>query len=171
MKPAFLLAPVIAFGAGLASAQDSTSADTPFGAPADTPPEARAAETAAPEGEAAEILARFSGDPDNFTQSSGAELYATSCRACHMEDGKGATGAGNYPPLAGNPKLQSKYFIVTVLLTGYHGMPRFGDQMDDSQIAEVSNYVRSSWGNDYPGAVTPEDVAGLRREWEDSGGH
>ncbi|MFP7571063.1 c-type cytochrome [Marivita sp. S2033] len=110
------------------------------------------------------VIDRFSKSPDHFTQTDGQALYETSCQACHMEDGKGAEGAGHYPPLAGNPKLVSKYFIVTVLLTGYHGMPRFGDQMDDDQIAEISNYVRENFGNSFPGEITSEDVQNLRHE-------
>ncbi len=74
-----------------------------------------------------EVVNRFSRDPDQFTQTDGKALYRTSCQACLMEDGKSAIGAGEYPPLAGNAKMVSKYYIVAVLLTGYHGMPRFGD--------------------------------------------
>ncbi|MCL3883578.1 cytochrome c [Marivita sp. GX14005] len=123
---------------------------------------ARLLEENSPEDSLREIIDRFSTHPDRFTQTSGEALYKTSCMGCHMPDGRGAEGAGHYPPLAGNPKLVSKYFIVTVLLTGYHGMPRFGDQMDDAQIAEVSNYVRTHFGNDYSDAVTAEDVSELR---------
>ena len=111
-----------------------------------------------------EVVNRFSRDPDQFTQTDGKALYRTSCQACLMEDGKSAIGAGEYPPLAGNAKMVSKYYIVAVLLTGYHGMPRFGDQMDDAQIAKVSNYVRTSFGNDFPGTITPEDVRDLRKD-------
>lgn len=106
---------------------------------------------------------RFSAEPDLFTQDNGEALYRTTCEACHMRDGKGAAGAGEYPPLAGNPKLVSKYYIVEVLLNGYHGMPRFGDQMTDAQVAAVTNYVRGNLGlNDFEGMLTAEDVSGLR---------
>ena len=108
------------------------------------------------------VVDHFSRAPGQFTQTGGKALYDTTCRACHMADGKGAEGAGHYPPLAGNPKLVSKYYIVAVLLNGYHGMPRFGDQMDDDQIADVVNYVRGGFGNPYPSDVTEEDVAGMR---------
>ncbi|MDD7972776.1 c-type cytochrome [Roseinatronobacter alkalisoli] len=108
------------------------------------------------------LLARFSDDSDHFTQTDGAALYRTTCQACHMEDGQGADGAGAHPPLAGNPKMNSKHFIAGVILTGYHGMPRFGDMMTDEQVAAVTNYVRSHFGNDYADPITPEQVAALR---------
>lgn len=115
------------------------------------------------QGEAIEtLLSRFSGNPDRFTQTDGEALYRTTCQACHMEDAKGAAGAGAHPPLAGNPKLISKHFLVGVILTGYHGMPRFGDQMSDEQIAAVTNFVRTHFGNDYPDPITPDQVSRLR---------
>lgn len=108
------------------------------------------------------IMSYFSNSPDHFTQQDGDALYRATCQACHMADGKGAEGAGAYPPLAGNPKLLSKHYIVSVLLTGYHGMPRFGDQMSNEQVAAVSNFVRNAFGNDFPGEVTAADVEALR---------
>lgn len=108
------------------------------------------------------LLSRFSDDSDRFTQTDGAALYRATCQACHMADGKGAMGAGAHPPLAENPKMRSKHFLAGVILTGYHGMPRFGDKMSDEQVAAVTNYVRSHFGNDYSDIITPEEVADLR---------
>ncbi|MFN4171772.1 MAG: c-type cytochrome [Pseudorhodobacter sp.] len=108
------------------------------------------------------LLARFSGKPDRFTQTDGEALYRTTCQACHMEDGRGDEGAGAYPPLTGNPKMMSKHFVAGVILSGYHGMPRFGGQMSDDQVAAVTNYVRSNLGNTYPDPIIPEQVATLR---------
>jgi mono/diheme cytochrome c family protein len=119
---------------------------------------------------AREVIEKFSKNPDQFTQTEGRKLYETSCQACHLSNGEGAAGAAgpaSYPPLADNPRLVSKHFIVAVLLTGYHGMPRFGDQMDDEQIAAVANYVRGSFGNAFPGRVAAEDVRALRRSRSD----
>jgi mono/diheme cytochrome c family protein len=79
-----------------------------------------------------------------------------------MEDGQGAAGAGAHPPLANNPKLNSRHFLAGVILTGYHGMPRFGDMMSDEQVAAVTNYVRTHFGNSYSRPITPEEVADLR---------
>ncbi|TDL75248.1 c-type cytochrome [Palleronia sediminis] len=166
MKTTITMLPVALLLAGFAVAQDAR----PFDAPVDSPPDLPTAPAGpSPVEGAEEVLQMFSQQPDQFTQTGGAALYDTSCRACHMGEGQGAIGAGTYPHLAANPKLTSKYYIVTVLLTGYHGMPRFGDQMDDEQIAAVSNYVRTAWGNAYPGTVTAEDVAGLRGKGEGAG--
>ena len=120
------------------------------------------AETAQPEQDIDTLLARFSDDPDRFTQSGGAELYQATCQACHMEDGRGDEGAGAHPPLAGNPKMRSKHFLAGVILTGYHAMPRFGHMMSDEQVAAVTNHVRSHLGNTYTDAISVEEVADLR---------
>jgi mono/diheme cytochrome c family protein len=164
----YLLAGTALLGAGGAAAQ-STQTDQPDPAyTIDTPTadidpsEAPLLEGPATGNEVQEVLSRFSAAPERFTQTEGRALYETTCQGCHMEDGKGAEGAGHYPPLAGNAKLVSKYYILSVLLTGYHGMPRFGDQMDDAQLAALANYVRNSFGNEFPGEIVPEDVAGMR---------
>lgn len=121
-----------------------------------TPP----AETAAQDMDA--LLSRFSEDADRFTQTEGAELYRATCQACHMEDARGAMGAGAHPPLAGNPKMRSKHFLAGVILTGYHAMPRFGHMMSDDQVAAVTNHVRSHFGHDYPDTITAAEVSDLR---------
>jgi len=108
------------------------------------------------------LLLRFSDDPKRFTQTGGEALYRTTCQACHMEDGRGAVGAGAHPLLAGNPKMKSKHFLAGVILTGYHGMPRFADKMSNQQVAAVTNYVRTHFGNDYSDPITPEQVGALR---------
>lgn len=108
------------------------------------------------------LLARFSEDPDRFTQTDGEALYRTTCQACHMEDGKGDLGAGAHPPLGGNPKMISKHFVAGVILTGYHGMPRFGNKMSDEQVAAVTNHVRTHFGNTHSDPISAEQVATLR---------
>ena len=109
----------------------------------------------------ATLLARFSEDPDRFTQTYGAALYRTTCQACHMEDGLGDQGAGAHPPLADNPKMMSKHYVAGVILTGYHGMPRFGNTMSDDQVAAVTNHVRTHFGNTYDDPISAAQVASL----------
>jgi mono/diheme cytochrome c family protein len=106
--------------------------------------------------------ARF-GAAFAFTETSGEDLYANVCQACHMPDAKGATGAGTYPSLAGNHKLEAAGYAIHVVVKGWHGMPPVGLMMTDDQVAAVVNYVRSHFGNDYRDAVTSADVAAMRR--------
>jgi len=121
-----------------------------------------AQEGASVDGNTGALLSRFSDDPDVFTQTDGEALYRTTCQACHMEDGHGDAGAGAYPPLAQNPKMNSRHFLAGVILNGFHAMPRFDDKMTDEQIAALTNYVRTSFGNDFAGDMTADEVNALR---------
>jgi mono/diheme cytochrome c family protein len=98
-----------------------------------------------------------------FTEQSGEALYANVCQACHMPDGKGATGAGTYPSLAANKNLAAGGYPMTVVLHGLRGMPPVGFYMSDDQVAAVVNYVRTHFGNDYRDAVTAADVRTVRQ--------
>jgi mono/diheme cytochrome c family protein len=98
-----------------------------------------------------------------FAEKNGEDLFANVCRGCHMADGKGATGAGTYPSLAGNDRLEASGYPVAVVLYGQRGMPPFGAMMSDEQVAAVVNYVRSHFGNRYHDAVTVEAVRSARR--------
>jgi mono/diheme cytochrome c family protein len=42
-------------------------------------------------------------------------------------------------------------------------MPPLGEMMSDAQVADVINYVRTHFGNSYPGAVSAAEVAAARR--------
>ena len=79
-----------------------------------------------------------------------------------MPEGKGAIGAGRYPPLANNKNLETAGYPVYVVVNGQRAMPPFGTYLDDQQVAEVVNYIRSTWGNAYQDKVSPEDVAAVR---------
>ncbi len=98
-----------------------------------------------------------------FAEMTGEDLFANVCRACHMQDGKGAIGAGTYPSLAGNGNLQAGGYPVTIVVNGQRGMPPFGAMMSDDQIAAVVNYVRTHFGKNFPDPVTAEDVKTARR--------
>lgn len=109
--------------------------------------------------------------PDLET-TSGAEIYAHICRGCHMPGGTGAVGAGYYPKLAGDPRLESWEYAAVTVLHGRRGMPAFGLSNDlagplrevhlnDEQIAAVVNYVRTSFGNHWKKTITAADVAEL----------
>jgi mono/diheme cytochrome c family protein len=98
-----------------------------------------------------------------FVEMSGEELFANVCQGCHMSDGKGATGAGTYPSLAGNSNLEVSGYPVAIVVNGQRGMPPFGAMMSDDQVAAVVNYLRTHFGNHYRDAVTIEDVKIVRR--------
>jgi mono/diheme cytochrome c family protein len=103
------------------------------------------------------------GTAYKFSKASGEELYANVCQGCHMPDGKGATGAGAYPPLAGGKTLERSRCAVHVVVNGQRAMPPFGDMMSDDQVAAVVNYVRTHFGNNYRDTVTAADVKAVRR--------
>jgi mono/diheme cytochrome c family protein len=98
-----------------------------------------------------------------FSETGGEELYTNVCQGCHMPDGKGATGAGTYPSLAGDKALEAAGYPVSVVVHGQNGMPPVGVMMTDDQVAAVVNYVRTHFGNDYRDAVTAENVKAARR--------
>ena len=98
-----------------------------------------------------------------FSEQGGAELFRNVCAACHQPDAQGAAGAGAYPPLAEDKNLASTEFMLTVLLRGRKGMPPLRGMMSDTQVADVVTYVRTHFGNAYPGAVSAADVAAARR--------
>jgi mono/diheme cytochrome c family protein len=98
-----------------------------------------------------------------FVEMGGGELFANVCAGCHMPDARGATGAGNYPPLVEDRDLEVARYPVDVVVHGRRAMPPFGDMMNDDQIAAVVNYVRTHFGNDYRDAVTASDVKAARR--------
>ena len=100
--------------------------------------------------------------PARFMPRDGEVLYRSSCQACHMAEGQGASGAGVYPALARNPKLRTAKYPVFLVVNGTRAMPPFGDQMDDEQVAAVVNYLRSHFGNDYKDTVSAADVNAAR---------
>lgn len=93
----------------------------------------------------------------------GEAIYRHVCQSCHMPDGKGAIGAGaKFPALAGNPKLKSAQYPAYVVLNGFGGMPWFAGLLNDQQVADVVNYVRTHFGNKYTDPLKPEDVSEMR---------
>jgi mono/diheme cytochrome c family protein len=88
----------------------------------------------------------------------GEQVYKTVCQACHMADAKGGTGAGTVPALANNPNLAVSAYPVMMIANGKGGMPWFRDMLKPEQVANVVNYVRTHFGNDYNDMVTAGEV-------------
>lgn len=122
------------------------------------------------------VVTGASADDSAFTSmaglgnASGADIYSHICQGCHMPGGAGAVGAGHYPKLAGDRALVAWQYVAITVLNGKHGMPAFGlpqnqvmetrsVHLSDAQIADVVNYVRNNFGNDYKSKVTAEQVA------------
>ena len=89
-----------------------------------------------------------------FTETTGEELFASACQACHMPDGKGAVGAGTYPSLVQDSNLAAGGYPIYVVVRGQRAMPPIGAMMSDAQVAAVVNYVRTHFGNQYQDAVS-----------------
>ncbi|MFT4247550.1 MAG: cytochrome c [Pseudomonas sp.] len=100
--------------------------------------------------------------PAGFDGADGHTVYQAICQGCHMPEGQGALGAGEYPALADNPKLAAAPYVAMMVLDGHGGMPGFADMLNDRQVVEVVGYVRSHFGNAYPDALGIEDVSSLR---------
>jgi len=99
---------------------------------------------------------------NSFSFQGGKAIFTGVCQGCHMPDAKGAVGAGMYPALAADAKLQVAGYPLAVVTHGQKAMPPFGDMLNDQQIADVVNYVRASFGNKYKDKVKPEDVKAQR---------
>lgn len=104
----------------------------------------------------------------------GAALYVDNCAACHRTDGSGYTRF--FPELRGNPVVMTDdaTSLIHVVLTGntlpgVQGaptsitMPAFGWRLTDEQVADVVNFIRTSWGNKVP-EITAKDVAKVRED-------
>jgi mono/diheme cytochrome c family protein len=101
----------------------------------------------------------------------GAAVYADNCARCHGADGGGMQN--NFPNLADNQAIWSgpPDDVVAMVLGGFgpwhddqSAMPGFRDTLSDSQIAAVTNYVRTAWGNKGAADATPDLVARLAGE-------
>lgn len=92
-------------------------------------------------------------------RTEGAEQYQRNCAVCHGGEGQGVVG----PALDGMNNLGSTAFIASTIVYGrtFHGMPAFGDTLDDREIAAIATFVRTSWTNDF-GLVDPEEVVDHR---------
>jgi mono/diheme cytochrome c family protein len=105
---------------------------------------------------------RADARPRAFAAQGGEAVFKSICQGCHMPDAKGAVGAGAYPALAANPNLEAAGYPLMLVVGGRKAMPAFGNLLTDQQVADVVNYVRTSFGNRYSDAVTPDDVEQIR---------
>jgi len=106
--------------------------------------------------------------PADPTRARGAALYLDNCGGCHQAMGRGIPGV--FPPLAGNGVVVASdpSNILKVVdggiaaRGGYIPMPSFKDRLTDEQVADIANYIRTSWSNGAQPNVTPALVAKMR---------
>ena len=117
------------------------------------------------------------GDPSSladYSQTNGAMLYESACASCHGHQGQG-TSDNFYPSLINNSAVSGPgpQNLVMTIVEGIHrkgsdsdvSMPAFAQQMNNGQIASLSNYVRSQFAN-IDDRLSAEDVQTLRHGGE-----
>jgi mono/diheme cytochrome c family protein len=103
-------------------------------------------------------------------QDPGKEIYADFCVQCHGANGKG--DGIKIPPLAGSDWLTKKRKeslhavkfgqngeIVVNKKKFNNNMPTMG--LSNQEVADVMNYVMTSWGNKQKKKVTEKEVEGV----------
>lgn len=112
------------------------------------------------------------------TAMSGETEYQNTCGACHQATGEGMAGA--FPPLAGSDlvNMASPDRMIAIILKGLQGpvtvkgveynsvMAPWESMLTDEQIAAITTYERTSWGNT-GSPVTAEQVAAVRAKVAD----
>ena len=92
-------------------------------------------------------------------------LYLRNCVSCHGANGQGKKASLTAAPAA---SAHTPYIINLALLEGVRpngngaGMDSFARSLDDQQIADVTNYVRTAWGNHGEPNATPWTVGSWR---------
>jgi mono/diheme cytochrome c family protein len=110
---------------------------------------------------------------DDPAMKAGQAIYRDTCSACHGLDGHGV--AELFPSLAESSMVRSDdpTTLIRIILRGARsaatkqeptspGMPSFGRQLDDAQIAAVLTYVRNNWGA--ASAISSPDVGHARKD-------
>ena len=67
-----------------------------------------------------------------------AGLFAQKCATCH---GPGGTGVGNVASIVGVVDRDGPDAVTAVITDGRAGMPAFGAQLDDAEIAAIVEYL------------------------------
>lgn len=108
------------------------------------------------------------------TMIAGNAIYRDQCSACHGIEGKGI--AKLFPAVASSSMVKSDdpTTVIRIVLRGARsvatreeptapGMPSYGWQLDDGEVAAVLNYMRNSWGGAAP-AIDAKDVSRVRSD-------
>jgi mono/diheme cytochrome c family protein len=105
----------------------------------------------------------------------GSAIYRDQCSACHGIEGKGV--ADLFPSIANSSMVKSDdpTTSIRIVLRGARsvgtvdqptasGMPSYGRQLDDNQVAAVLTYMRNNWGSGGAAPVSAGDVAKVRSD-------
>jgi mono/diheme cytochrome c family protein len=111
--------------------------------------------------------------PNPDAMQRGSEIYSDACASCHLEDGVGQKRL--FPPLGHDAVLQQadptglEHLILAGARVGTSPsrpspltMPSFAWKLTDQEIADVSTFIRNSWGNQ-AAPVTVTEVGDVRK--------
>ena len=114
-----------------------------------------------------------SAQSDPAAMRRGAAIYSDACASCHLENGVGQPRY--FPPLGPNAMLEQADPIGLehlILAGGRIGispshpslltMPSFAWKLSDQEVADLSTFIRNSWGNQAE-AVSVSDVRKARK--------
>jgi mono/diheme cytochrome c family protein len=114
--------------------------------------------------------------PDNPAVVAGGAIYRDQCSACHGLEGKGIEEL--FPSIAESSMVRSDdpTTSIRIILRGARsvgtraqptasGMPSYGRELDDSEIAAVLTYIRSRWGG-IADPIAPKQVSKVRLDTE-----
>jgi mono/diheme cytochrome c family protein len=105
-------------------------------------------------------------------ESPGKEIYLDFCIQCHGANGKG--DSKNFPPLDASDWLKNKRTesiaavkfgqngeIVVNKIKYNNAMPAMG--LSNQEVADVMNYIMTSWSNKQSKIVTESEVAAIKK--------
>jgi mono/diheme cytochrome c family protein len=111
---------------------------------------------------------------DDPAMVAGAAIYRDQCSACHGLEGKGVNEL--FPSISDSSMVRSDdpTTSIRLILRGARsiqtrsqetgpGMPSYGRQLDDVEVAAVLTYIRNSWGG-AAASVTPMEVSKVRSD-------
>lgn len=104
----------------------------------------------------------------------GRSTYINRCAGCHQADGSGIHNVNVALASSTTLQLKNPHNLIAVILDGIplqdfpgyarmQTMPSYARQLDNQEMADLVNYLRTTWGS-RPGQVTPEDIAAVRAE-------
>ena len=124
--------------------------------------------------------------PDDIKASAerGKALYMTTCVACHQPTGAGLPGV--FPPFDGSEYVVGdSRRLVAIVIKGLNGpitvkgikfpgaiplIPvdtQFPQFKDNQKLADVLNYIRTSWSNKADTAIVPDFIQKVRDEFKE----